>query len=141
MTTTIKLLNELATHLSGQVVTVRLQPPAWDFAGGCAWKTMEGSAIVDIDPGTRDPLETFLHEIAHIKYDWRSMTPTDLWKSDPGSLKATDQERAKLRALPREGKAANQVGFWKRYAIENCWRYPGYNVFEKQLNSLMHYSG
>ena len=137
--TTQKILNQVATHLSGRPVTVRVQPPAWDFAGGCAWKTLEGWAIIDVDPGTRDPLDTLLHEIAHIKYDWRSMTPTDLWKSKPGSLKATSEERAKLRTLPREGKAASQVGTWKRYAIENCWRYPGDNVFEKQLNSLMAY--
>jgi hypothetical protein len=132
------LLNNVARHLSGRpAVVVRLQPPAWDGAGGCAWKTARGGAIIDIDPGTRDFFHTFLHEIAHLRYDFSQMTPTELWKSDPGSLKS--HPGLQLPNTPtREGKADNQAEIWHRFAVENAWKYhSGDNLLEKELLALL----
>ena len=140
MATTEKLLIEVAARLSGRpVIAVRVQEPPWNNMSGACWKTMGFKAVIDVNPGARDPLRTYLHEVAHLKFDWPAMDPTDLWKAEPGSLKQTDEARAQLRALPREGKADMLAHTWLRYAIENCWRYQGDNVFEKQLNSLIDY--
>jgi len=132
-----KLLNDVARYLSGlPAVVVRLQPPAWDGAGGCAWKTVSGGAIIDIDPGTQDFLATFLHETAHLRYDFPTMTPTDCWKMDPGSLKISAQTKEKNR--PMEAKADVQTDRWKQYAIENAWKYySGDNFLEKELFALL----
>jgi len=141
MATTEKLLIEVATHLSGRpVISVRVQEPPWNNMSGACWKTMGFKAVIDVNPGANNPLRTFLHECAHLKFDWPAMDPTDLWKAEPGSLKILDETRKQLNALPRENKADAQAGTWARYAIEACWRYQGDNVFEKQLNSLLNYS-
>ncbi len=115
-----KLLNDVARHLSGRpAVAVRLQPPAWDGAGACCWKTHGEGAIIDVDPGTLDFLHAFLHEVAHLRYDFSVMTPTDVWKSIPGSLKMTSNPGTN----ELENKAEKQAQIWEKYAAENTWKY------------------
>jgi hypothetical protein len=90
--------------------------------------------IIDIDPGVRDFLDTFLHEVAHARYDLPKMIPSNAWKSEPGSMRADKR----LNTLPRESKANAQAQNWKRYAIENCWGYfNANNALEKQLLCLL----
>ena len=130
-----KLLNDVARHLSGRpAVAVRLQPPAWDGAGACCWKTHGEGAIIDVDPGTLDFLHAFLHEVAHLRYDFSVMTPTDVWKSIPGSLKMTSNPGTN----ERENKAEKQAQIWEKYAAENTWKYYSANSsLEKKLLALL----
>jgi hypothetical protein len=132
------LLRDVAKHLSGrQAVIVRYQPPVWDNASGACYKTVGGGAIIDINPGARDFLSTFLHEVAHLRYDFSQMTPANVWKYDPGSLKV----KADLSTKVREDIADLQAERWKQYAIENAWRYNrGDNLLEKELLALLNAS-
>jgi hypothetical protein len=136
---TQNLLIQVAAHLSGRpVVAVRLQEPCWNNASGACFKTMDFKAVIDLNPGA-DVFFTFLHECAHLKFDWPAMTPSDYWKAEPGSIRRSDEVRKGLNALPREDKANVQAGLWSRYSIENCWKYQGDNMFEKQLKALLNY--
>jgi hypothetical protein len=132
---TQELLNNVARHLSGRPgVIVRLREPVFDGSSGACYKTLKGSVIIDVNPGAQDILYTFLHECAHARYDLPKMTPSNVWKSAPGSLSMDKR----LNALPRESKADKQAAVWGRYAVENCWRYfETDNVLEKQLLCLL----
>jgi hypothetical protein len=128
MATTDKLLIEVAAHLSGRpVIAVRVQEPVWSNMSGACYKTMGFKAIIDLNPGARDVLKSYLHEVAHLKLDWPAMTPSNYWKAEPGSLKIANETRSKLRALPREDEA-------------DCWMFfSADNIFDKQLLALMEY--
>ncbi len=83
------LLNQVTEHLAGRPVMVRIQPPVLWFAGGAAYKTLDGQAVIDIDPGSSDVFMTLLHEIAHVRMDWPAITPSDFWHLEPGSQSLT----------------------------------------------------
>jgi hypothetical protein len=55
-----------ALPASTKPVSAAWQRGEYHAPGG---KILEGRAIIDIDLGTRDPLDTLLLEIARIKYD------------------------------------------------------------------------
>jgi hypothetical protein len=133
------LLNNVARHLSGRpAVAVRLQEPVWNGSSGACYKTERDGAIIDINPGASDFLYVFLHEVAHLRYDFSQMTQSDYWKSEAGSIKIEAGYRKELNSLPRESKADRQAEIWKRYAVENAWKYhSGDNLLEKELLALL----
>jgi hypothetical protein len=133
-----ELLNSVASHLAGRPVRVRIQPPVQDFANGAAYKTENGEAIIDVDPGSNNILNTLLHEIAHIRYDFNTtMTPSNFWRAEPGSYKMDSDDRKLLLSMPREDMANQQAAVREKYATENFWKYSGDVVLEKQCKALL----
>jgi hypothetical protein len=138
---TQKLLIEVAAHLSGRpVISVRLQEPVWNNMSGACYKTMDFKAIIDLNPGASNVLKSFLHEIAHLKFDWPAMTPSDYWKLEPGSRNLDKAIKDLQNVKSMENRTETQAGLWARFSIENAWKYQGDNIFEKQLKALFSYS-
>lgn len=134
-----KLMGRVASHLcGGRSVTVRIQEPVWDLASGASYKTLDGRAVVDVNPGAADVFFSFLHEVSHLRNDFTQMTPTDVWREAPGSLTIPPERRASNKSRPMESKADSQAEIWRRYALENAWRFwNASNPLEKNLLALL----
>lgn len=129
-----------AAILAGRAVRVRWQQPVWDFALGAAYKTLDHTAIVDIypDAAPETVFQLYLHELAHIRQDWQSMTPSDIWRSAPRSQSLPPVTRTALRALPREPAADNLAEQWQVYAARHAWDYErtGRSMVDMRLLAL-----
>ncbi len=136
-----KLLNDAAQHLAGRPVVVRMQEPVWNNASGACYKSLDGRAIVDVNPGANDVLFTFLHECAHLRTIWSEMTPSDVWTDEPGSHRVKSEPmRTALRtaSLPRESQADQIAQRWLDYAKKYSYRYnSGQNLLDARLRALL----
>jgi hypothetical protein len=140
---TIKLFEQVVKNLSGISATVRWQQPVCDTAGGEAYKSEDGRAIVDLNPGAPDRLFTLCHEAAHLRQMFNSMAACDFWQRTSGSMNKWEiKTKSIVESSPsQEADADMLANVWKSYAIENAWRYPEYpeNVFASQLRCLAEY--
>lgn len=138
--TTQELLNKAASNLAGRAVKVRIQEPIWSTKGGAAmsgaaYRSRDNQAIVDLNPGAA-VFANFLHEVGHIKADWRSMTPTDIWKAAPRSQVIPDARRAELKASPMESRADRFASIWAGYCSRYAWYYSRPTPLESKLAAL-----
>lgn len=141
-----RLFSQVATHLAGRSVKVRLQQPTAAHALGQAYKSLAGEAIIDIEPNiTSDDtfLSVLLHEAAHIKADFSWMQRTNEHQRKPGTVDRTMRARDTWRASAPEKAANDQAQTWLDYANKNYWNYerPGYSKLGQKLLSLMNYGG
>jgi hypothetical protein len=134
----MSLFDEVAAHLAGRPVLVRFQHPVFDFCSGCAYKSRDNRAIVDVDPAG-DVLKVLLHELAHIKKDWPDIAPGDDWQAAPGSLTYNPQVQAMLSNLPREPRADQLAQEWLTYAEKYYPGYPAASEIESKLKCLVDY--
>jgi len=132
----LKQLEQVASHLAKRPVTIRYQPPVWDGAGGAAYKTKTGAALIDLNPGS-DPLINLCHEAAHICVDWASMERTDIWKMEPRSLKISPAVKASAQTAAMESRADHFASIWLNYAARWAWYYMRPTVFESKLAALV----
>jgi len=106
-----KLMGEVATRLIKKPTRVRLQHPTVDRARGQFYRTLNDSAIIDIDPTLKfdNMFSTFTHEVAHGMLDFWGIQPNLHHLREEGSVKNTPAEWAARKSLPLE-KRANELG-------------------------------
>lgn len=127
---TPKAFKRAALALSGEVILVRIRQPVYQGVSGCAYKTPQGKAVIDLNPDLEGDrlLLVFLEEVAHVTLG--HCQPGD-WSDRPsGSLPLA--LASKVDSLPREDQAKRQALTWLEYARKNA-RTPD---LEGQLQAL-----
>jgi len=130
MRTVYDLMCEVADHLAGKKVRVRMVRPK--SSDGLAWCDDLGRLTIDVRPDLPDDLQmhVFLHELAHIRH--HNFTPvTEKY------VTSTPLETHDAVYQAREDDAEDQYKTWLEYGQ----RYRDYNLpeFEGILTALLTY--
>lgn len=133
----IDLVRRAARNLCGRDVVIRIQEPVVSCTGGQAYKTMTGDAIIDINPATRDVIETLTLQCAHIRLQFSQMAPTTDWKQVPGSQQLPLEMREENQARPIELEAECLAAEWVLYAEQNVYNHYQQSVVDRKLHALL----
>jgi len=106
--TVYDLMCEVARHLTGKAVRVRITRP--DDAYGLAWCDELGRSTIDISPDLTDDqmIYVFLHELGHIRHQKFTPVAEDVMARSSLPL-------AKASYQAREGQADRQAKDWLEY--------------------------
>ena len=107
MRTVYDLMCDVARHLTGKVVRVRMVRP--DDADGMAWCDELGRLTIDISPDLSDEtmLYVFLHELGHIRHQKFIPSSEAVVRSSPILTTASQKVR--------EDQADTQAKVWIEY--------------------------
>jgi len=130
MKTVYDLMCEVADHLSGKKIRVRMVRPS--DTDGLAWCDELGRSTIDISPDLSDTgmLYVFLHEIAHIRHHtFRPVTEKVMMRTPLSTHKASYHAR--------EDQADSQAKVWLDYGKRH--RDHDLPYFEGVLTALLTY--
>ncbi len=122
---------KVAEVLSGHPCVLELRPPHMTRTAGIAFKRHDvGYIYVDPELSPTNQYKVFLHEVAHLKFDWDDPTmdadsgPIDIAALPARSVELTPEEAHALASMPREDRAEKQVSEWVHYAeFYRPWKY------------------
>ena len=131
-------MGEVAEHLAGRPVEVRLRQPFISEANGLTLR--EGQkAVIDVDPTNPEAelLRVFCHEAAHAKLHFPSIPESSISEA-PGSHNFTEYGFKAAVNDPREPQADKQAAEWLRYADQQAGLYErrGHGWLESRLLAL-----
>lgn len=90
--TQFDLMRVLAFRLAGREVIVRMGEPKTTSSLGTTHIDVDGVPVVTIMPGM-DGLDTYLHEVAHVRLHADMMTPSNLDQAKPRSVTVSKAEK------------------------------------------------